>query len=95
MATNQEMELASAAIQSLKNGMHESLEDACSDHNADMAIAESMIEVVIPEERSLITSRQTVCNSCPNNINSMCMVCACPMDHLLYTTKAICPEGKW
>ena len=93
--TNAEYELASKAILDFRAGQYNSLEEACAAINANILTANDMIKVEDIPETSLREDRQSICMSCENYANDMCMVCACPMQYLLYNFEAKCPVEKW
>lgn len=95
MRTNAEMELASAAILAYRAGEFKSIESACLANEADYNLAMEMIAVEDKPETKLREDRQSICVECMNNVNDTCMVCACPMQYLLYNDNAKCPEGLW
>lgn len=95
MKTNAEYELASKAILDFRAGLYNSLEEACVETNADILTANDMIKVEDVPETSLREDRQSVCMACENHVSDVCMVCACPMQHLLYNITATCPLEKW
>lgn len=95
MKTNAEYELASKAILDFRAGLYDSLEEACTETDADIFTAMDMIKVEDIPETVLREDRQAICIECENNLNDMCMACACPMSHILYSDSAVCPEDKW
>lgn len=95
MKTNAEYELASKAILDFRAGQYISLEEACAETAADISTAKDMIKVEDIPETSLREDRQSICMECEHNTNNTCMVCACPMQYLLYDIAATCPMEKW
>ncbi len=96
MTTNAEMELASEAILKHRAGKYKTIKAAQQALGANSQIIEQMLSAQMQQPEPVVdTARADICNSCDKNVNDICMVCACPMNHLLSNLNAVCPEGKW